>query len=67
MFQEGVLFFQKPADPKSNLRLTPTYLYFEIGHVLEDYQLKEWIRAGSVRGEANLWSNDLLGGLDKLI
>ena len=25
------------------LRITPTYLDFDIRHVLEDYRLKEWI------------------------
>jgi len=41
--QEGVLFYQKPADPKFNLTLTPTCLYFKMRVVIKDYQLEEWI------------------------
>lgn len=27
----------------SSLRITPTYLHFSIGNVVEDYRMKEWI------------------------
>jgi hypothetical protein len=53
--QEGVLFFQKPADPKSNLILTPTYLRASMILEGEDYDLK--VR---IEGWANRWAQVLV-------
>jgi hypothetical protein len=42
-FRKKSSFFSNPVGLKVVLTLSPTYLQFNIGHIIEDYRLEEWV------------------------
>jgi hypothetical protein len=42
-YRKDSLFFPNPGGRKAHLKASPTYLQFNIGHIIEDYRLEEWV------------------------